>query len=456
LAAPEVILSMIDIGGRPVRSLKVAVVAAVVLTLCPGHALAANQYAPDATWQVGGVADAVVRTVVFSPTTMYIGGRFATVRPPGVAGSDTSQSMARNNVAAFDRATGRPLGWNPNANGEVFSLALVGGTVYLGGAFTAVGSRPSARFAAVDAGTGAVNPAVSVSAGATVYVVKRGSNGNLFLGGAFSKINGQTRSRLAEITPTGALVATWKPTVAQYFGDTTLCPPRCNPVVFTIDFSTDASTVYFGGHFGLVNGVQRNEAAAVRLADAASCATAGCVTGWNPSVFSPRNCPTCKQVETSRVYTLHITPTRAYACGGYFRVNYTATQPSATTRYNVAAFNLTDGTVLPRTTFDAEDDGDTPGCDLRGNVLYIGGHFNYVAKACPCTATNAAVRHHVAAVDAGTGALLAWNPGANSNHGVFTITADPNSAAVGFGGYFTRFGDTNQQGIAKYTTNVPG
>jgi len=439
-----------------VRFLKAVVGAAVVLALFPGQALAANPYPPDLSWQIGGATDAVVRSVVFSGNTMYIGGRFNTVRPPGVPPSDTSRDVVRHNVAAFDRATGDLLPWNPDANGEVFSLALTGGKVYLGGAFTQVGATARSKFAAVDPTSGAVNSTITVTAGATINVIKVGPNGNLFLGGAFGKINGSTRSRLAEITTAGALVSTWKPNVAQYYGDTTLCPPRCNPVVFTIDFSTDGSTVYFGGHFGLVNGVQRNEAASVAIADPSSCATAACVSAWNPSIFSPRNCPTCKQVETSRVYALHVTSTRAYTCGGYFRVNYTASQSTAITRYNVTAFNLTDGTVLPRSTFDAEDDGDTPGCDLRNNVLYIGGHFNFVGKACPCTSTNSATRHHVAAVNATTGDVLAWNPGANSNHGVYTITADPNSASVGFGGYFTTFGGTNQQGIAKYSTNLPG
>jgi len=439
-----------------VRSLKLLVVATLLLLAIPGRTLAASAFAPDPSWQVGGATDAVVRSIVFSPTTMYLGGNFTTVRPPGVPATDTSQDVARNNVAAFDRATGNLLPWDPNANGEVFSLALVGSTVYLGGSFTQVGSTPSSRFAAVDAASAVVDSTITVSSGATVYVIKPGPNGNLFLGGAFTKINGQNRPLLAEITPAGALVTTWKPTVAQYYGDTALCPPRCHPVVFTIDFSTDGGTVYFGGHFGLVNGVQRNEAAAVFVADPSSCTTAGCVTAWNPSVFAPRNCATCKQVETTRVYTLHITSTRAYACGGFWRINYTAAQQSATTRYNVAAFNLTDGTVLPRSTFDGEDDGDTTGCDLRNNVLYIGGHFNYVGANCPCTATNAVVRHHVAAIDANTGAVLPWDPSANSNHGVYTIKADPNSTSVGFGGYFTMFGGTYQQGIAEYSSGLPG
>lgn len=418
-------------------------------------ATAAKPYRADPTYQVGGVSGAVVRSVLLTPNVIYIGGLFTTVRPPGVAGTDTSQDVPRNNVAAFDRSTGALLPWNPSTDGEVFTLQAVGNDIFMGGEFMNVGGTPETRVAAVDATTGAVDPSINVTASATVFTIVNGPNGNLFLGGSFNKINGQSRSRLAEMTPTGSLVSTWRPNVAQYYGDTTQCPPRCHPEVFTIDFSTDGNTVYFGGHFGLVNGVQRNEGAAVSMTDSTgmNCSTASCVTPWNPSVFAPRNCPTCKQVETSRIYTLHITSTMAYACGGFWRINYNSSQTTAVTRYNVAAFNLTDGTVVPRTTFDAEDDGDTVGCGLRNGILYIGGHFNYVGAPCPCNSTNAVTRHHVAAVDATTGAVEAWDPNANSFHGIYTISTDTNSVALG--GYFTKVSGFWQQGDAIFTTNLP-
>ncbi len=425
------------------RSLKLVVAAALSFSVVPGLAVAASGYAPDSSYQVGGGSEPVVRAVAFSSTTMYIGGKFTSVRPPGVPQTDTSQNEPRNNAAAFDRSTGRLLSWNPNVNGEVFSLALVGGKVAIGGRFTSVDSHPHSRFAMVDAQTGA-DTGVKVDANDGVYVVKVGPNGNLFLGGEFGQVNGASRANLAQITPAGALVSNWQPKVEQYFGDTTACPPRCRPKVYAIDFSTDGNLVYFGGHFGLVNGVKRNQGAAVRLADGSNCTTSACVTAWNPSIFSRGNCPTCNTTETSRIYSLHITSTRAYTCGGYWRVNFNESQTTAISRYNVAVFNLTDGKVLPRSSFSAEDDGDTTGCDLHNGVLYIGGHFDYVNDG-----TSRPVRHHVAAVDAGTGKLLPWNPGTNSHHGVFTIVADGDTVA--FGGYFTRIGATDQQGIAKYS-----
>ena len=43
---------------------------------------------------------------------------------------------------------------------------------------------------------------------------------------------------------------------------------------------------------------------------------------------------------------------------------------------------------------------------------------------------------------------MGWNPGANSNHGLLVIANG--GTRVGFGGYFTRMGGRNQQGVALY------
>jgi hypothetical protein len=70
--------------------------------------------------------------------------------------------------------------------------------------------------------------------------------------------------------------------------------------------------------------------------------------------------------------------------------------------------------------------------------------------ATKCTADNATTRHHVAAVDATTGEVLAWDANANSNHGIWSIESGP-GGQVAFTGYFTRIGGTKQQMIAKYS-----
>ena len=54
----------------------------------------------------------------------------------------------------------------------------------------------------------------------------------------------------------------------------------------------------------------------------------------------------------------------------------------------------------------------------------------------------------MAAFDTTDNTLLSWNPGANSDHGLLAIANG--GTRVGFGGYFTRMGGTNQQGFSLY------
>jgi hypothetical protein len=413
----------------------VALILAVTGALVPGVARA-GAFSPDPSYQ----ANAIVRDAKFGNGAIYLAGEFTSMRP-AFADPGTGE-ITRNHAAAIDASTGALLPWNPNVNGIVYSLVVDGNTVYLAGKFTSVNGVARTNLAAVDATTAAVkswNP----RAGGAVRVMVKGPNGNLFIGGGFGSVNGQPRSRLAEITPTGS-VTSWTVNVSQVSGFA--CPPRCSPTVFTIAFSTDGNTVYFGGHFGLVNGVSRNEVAAVPITNGST------VLPWDPDVYADANCPTCTVAETSRVYHLIITSNKAYMCGGFWKV-YHGTRRA----YNVLVTNLTTG--APDPVYSGGDDGDTPGCTLRGSVLYLGGHFNYVGKICSqnpgaastkCTVDNSTTRHHVAAVDATTGAILAWDASANSNHGVWSIENGPNGQ-MAFTGYFTRIGGSRQQMIAKYS-----
>ena len=414
-----------------------ALVLAVIGALVPGVAHA-GPYSPDPSYQ----ANQIVRDAKFGNGAIYLAGEFTSMRPAG-ADPGTGE-VTRNHAAAIDASTGALLPWDPNVNGVVYSLVVDGGTVYLAGKFTSVNGVARTNLAAVDATTAAVkswNP----KAGGAVRVIVKGPNGTFFIGGGFGTVNSQTRKRLAEITPAGT-VTSWSVNVGQVSGFA--CPPRCSPTVYTIDFSTDGQTVFFGGHFGLVNNVGRNQVAAVSITNGST------LLPWDPDVYADSNCPTCTTNETARVYHLIITANKAYMCGGFWKV-YHGTRRA----YNVLVTNLSNG--APDPVYSAGNDGDTPGCALRGNVLYFGGHFNYVGKICSqnpgggatkCTVDNATTRHHVAAVNATTGEVLAWDANANSNHGIWAIEAGPNGQ-MAFTGYFTRIGGSKQQMIAKYSAS---
>jgi len=421
--------------------ISVALLALTWSSLAIQQASAVSPTPPDPSWQT----DDIVRAVAFGNGAMYLGGSFSRVRPPGSAPG--VGEVVREHAAALSRRTGELLRWNPRVDGTVWAIAVWKRRVYLGGDFSSVGGRRRSNLAAVDGVTGKLLK-WAPKANGEVRSFRFDAAGRLYVGGSFSKVNGAPRERLAQIDRRGELTP-WAPVVSQVGGET--CPPRCAPVVFSIDLSTDGKTVYFGGHFGRVNGVGRNEVAAV------DAATGKNVRSWNPDVYAPSNCPTCLPNETHRVYRVIITDTKAYMCGGFWKVWHEQERA-----FNVLVTNLTDG--RPDPVFAAADDGDTTGCELRGDVLYLGGHFNYVGAACSpnpppgvitqkCTADNATVRHHVAAVNATTGDVLDWKPSANSHNGVWAIENGP--GMVAFIGHFTRFGGVDQQGVAVYSTHLP-
>ena len=337
-------------------------------------------------------------------------------------------------------------------DGAVEAMALRQGVLYVGGRFAnyckgALGggtpftcTTPILRVHLLALSTSGALVRWTPGANSTKGVsAMSATSGGLQVGGDFTKIGGKVRRHLAEIgRSASAPIAAWGPAIGQITGFA--CPPRCSPRIFTIAFS--GHRVYFGGHFGLVNGVARNEAAAVPINNSSQ------VLAFNPNIYAAANCPTCTTVETSRVYHLIATSSHIYTCGGYWKVN------GDKTSYNVSAFDPNTGTLQKSLT--QQDDGDTPGCMLRAGVLYVGGHFNVAGPGCtPGHLAPCSTRHHVAAFDTTNNTLLPWNPDVNSVHGLLVIASG--APGVGFGGYFTRMGGTNQQGFAFYRrTRLPG
>jgi hypothetical protein len=324
----------------------------------------------------------------------------------------------------------------------VYTFLVQKAGIMIGGNFSAVGGASRDNIAIVNKTSGAAVP-WGVHADGYVRVIKKGPNGNYFLGGRFHHVNGQQRWEIAEVTPAGNLVG-WAPKIGQLSGFA--CPPRCAPKVWAIQFHNN--NVYFGGHFGLVNGVSRNEAAAVGMNNDQN------LKPWNPNIYADSNCPTCKTVETERVFNMILHNSKMYMCDGFWKA-----EGGKVHAFNLLVTNLTDGAKDP--TFAAGNDGDTPACAIRGDVFHFGGHFNWVGAVCSqnppgghnakCTDANSTRRNHIAAVDATTGALLSWNPGANSSHGLWGMRAS--STYLGVGGDFTRIGGVQQEGFAGFPSS---
>jgi Ca2+-binding RTX toxin-like protein len=104
---------------------------------------------------------------------------------------------------------------------------------------------------------------------------------------------------------------------------------------------------------------------------------------------------------------------------------------------------LGSGTVLAAVSSSPDSgtintDGRISAIVASGNRVYIGGSF---------TSVDGVARNRLAAIDATTGQLTDWNPGANNN--VFSLAASPDGSTIYAGGGFTEVGGTTRRRLVS-------
>ena len=223
------------LNGRRLGMLTATTVAIVAALVGPGGVAQAAtsdlSQTVDSTYQTNDRVNAILAI----GDTIYIGGRFTSVRPPG-----SGTSVARNHLAAFSKSTGALLAWNPSADKEVLALSasLDGADVFVGGAFSKIGTAHRLRLAEVDASTGAVQPWAPTSDDQVNTIAVTASE--LYIGGLFDVMDGQPRANLAAVDYTGAVSTTWT--------------PSADDRVRVLAFSPDGLSLFAGGDFLSING----------------------------------------------------------------------------------------------------------------------------------------------------------------------------------------------------------
>ena len=135
-------------------------------------------------------ANNTVTTLVVSGTTAYVGGAFTTVGGQG-----------RLHLAAIDTTSGGVTPWNPQANSDVTALAAYGNVVYAGGGFSAAGvGLPTRNYlAALDATNGSATAWDPFPNGATTINTLLAVDGTIYVGGAFTVMGTLPQARFAAI-----------------------------------------------------------------------------------------------------------------------------------------------------------------------------------------------------------------------------------------------------------------
>jgi hypothetical protein len=423
-----------------------ALVAFALAVVTPSVAFAATPNLPKPAWQTVGnttseLPSGRVRAITVLGATAYFGGLFTQVRPPGPG---TTGRMTRNHLAAISLNTGGLRPWNPNANGTVWAMAAdpAAHRIYVAGDFGQIGGVAETKIAALDATTGRVIRSFNPRVFGRVRTIEVGTD-RIFIGGKFLEVQGQSQRFVAALwKSTGKLVTEWRPTIGQLPDP---CPPRCTPEVASLALSLDGNSIYIGGHFGTVNGVNRNNAARVSIGDNEN------LLPWDPSVLVP--VPTNPN-QKNFVYDISVTPNRVYFCGDYFKVNFGwPGTPNGVRSANLSGVDPSTG-ERSNNWDTVVTNGGTPACQVspNGARLFIGGHFTRIGAP----GSLQYHRSHVASISTANGAqVMSWNPWANSKlglHVVFPLTG----SRVLIGGDFSKTGGGGsanarfRQGIALF------
>ena len=392
-----------------------------------------------------GAGGGAVYELLLSPdnSTLYVGGDFTAIggqARTGIAAVNTANGI----VATFNPNFTKTLSGTSNQNISITSLGLAGSILYVGGDFTHLGDLEKIHIATFDITTG--NPTAwgiktldsptdfaFNSDGSVIYisgsyasigtgvgirngVVKIDKDGNLdeafnigtisavmqnpdsietlilshdgqtlYFGGNFTSINGIARNNIAAVNANSGTLTSFNPGVSS------------GPIALAI--SSDDSILYLGGSFTTIGGQTRNRLAAVNTSD-------GSVTSFNPDANSTVRSMLLTQ-DNSKIYV-----------GGNFTII------GGQTRNRLAALNTSDGTA---TSFDPNvSSGSVVDLDLTidESVLYFGGSFSSVGGV---------ARDSIAAVNTSDGSVTAFNPSANFFVGsvmAFDLSPD-NSVLIG-------------------------
>lgn len=210
-------------------------------TAPPAGELPTTTADPLPTWQTNGTVWAIETL----GDTVYVGGSFTAIRPPGTGPGDPAE-LPRLNVAAFNAATGQPLPWAPaveaNAGQEVLVWDLEaspdGRTLYIAGKFTKINGQSRPRIGSFTLPTGTLTGfRHDLDAAAEALAV---TPTTVYTGGNFTTADGAPRQRLAAFDTTTGALTNWAPAADRRVMSMTLSPDRTQVII--------------GGKFNSLNG----------------------------------------------------------------------------------------------------------------------------------------------------------------------------------------------------------
>jgi hypothetical protein len=384
--------------GRAAPAVLVACIVTIVGVLA--YPAAATTQVPSTPWGVRGKVYALKRGP--SGSRIYVGGKFGALLPTDGSASEPASSLAAVNTSTGLVSTAfRPSFTYQGLPGTVKTVAVSpdGTVVYAGGQFDAVNGHAVKNLAAVSASDGhLVTSFTPPSVNQVNTILVNPTTGELYIGGAFARVNTERRENLAALLPDGTLDPDWA--------------PSADDVVRKLRFDSDRKTIFVAGHFTTIDGQSRQSVARLNVD--------GSLNDWA--------IPSGTVVGPMTAWDLIGTPTRLFVGFGQDS-NY------------VAAFRLDDGAVgdvvwLRHTPGNVE----SVALSSDHSTVFFGGHFGTGAGTQTCGSYEI---HGLASANAATGVIdCGWlphlYPDSHNFTGAWTMMVDPTYKKLWVGGFFTQ------------------
>ena len=338
-----------------------------------------------------------VQSIASVGTRMIIGGPFTAVG-----------GLARGGLAAFDATTGAvDTGFIPAVTGSVLRVVPgpVADTVYVIGSFTAINGVTLTKVALLSTLTGAVVSSFQTpSINGEVDDVKLAA-GRLYIGGAFTKIGTTPRGGLATLNPTtGALDPFLSVVLTVRHNDGVIGAAKAPIAATNLDVSPDGTKLAVIGNFRKADDLDRVQAVLIDLTGS----TAVVQSNWNTTLYAP--------LCSNAAYDSYVRGVSFSPDSTYFVINatggpHTGTLCDSASRWETGA----SGTDVQPTWIN-QSGGDTLwAVTITSSAVFVGGHQRWLNNpyGSDFASGGAVPRPGLAALDPVSGRPLTWNPGRN-------------------------------------------
>lgn len=185
----------------------------------------------------------VVWSTAVAGNIAYAVGSFTRARPSGVPAGGAGE-VVRNNAMAFNIDTGAILPWNPNLNAQARVVELTGDRkqLFVGGDFTTVSGQARSKIASFATATGSLDTGFTSSVSGSVYGIAVTTD-RVYFGGSFANAGGAARSNVAAVARTSGALLPWA--------------PEASGMVQSIVAAQDNSRIVLGGRFQQLNGARQ-------------------------------------------------------------------------------------------------------------------------------------------------------------------------------------------------------